>query len=145
MEYLKIPLDVSGLFEAGDGMIARCGEKESIDKYIELLLTTTPGEHSFDRNFGCRIWEMDFVNIESRERWEITFRKHIADAVARYEKRLAGIDVALTARDVVQQDVSAKVFSVRRRVDVTILGTMVSTGERCAFGYVLYLGPLPKK
>lgn len=31
---------------------------------------------------------------------------------------------------------------IRKRVDITVLATLNSTGAPCGFGYKLYMGPL---
>jgi phage baseplate assembly protein W len=142
MEYVKIPLNFSRFFEGAGHLFDRCSEKESIDQHLELLLTTMPGEHRFDENYGCRIWELDFERIESGGKWEAKFRGYILDAVTTYERRVKDVEVRMSVRDWIREDALTRNQSVRKRVDVSILGTLVSTGEKCGFGYSLYLGPL---
>lgn len=119
-----------------------CSQIESIDSYLELLITTCPGEHKFDKNFGCRIWDMDFENVVSRKEWVDQFKAHVQDSVERYEKRLANITVYVDVMEVTQEDRLAKTTSIKKKVAVKITGTEVTTNMSCAFKYALYLGPL---
>lgn len=48
--YYKLPLDFSSVFIEDEKKMQTCNEVDSIDQYIELLLTTCPGEHKFNNN-----------------------------------------------------------------------------------------------
>lgn len=145
MEYLKIPMNFCNFFEAGQNAFERCTEKESIYKHIEILLMTTPGEHRFDSGYGCRIRELDFAHIESNEKWEIILHHHIMEAVTKYEKRLTDINIVLNVYDRTREDALFGAATARKYVEINIIGSIVSTGEKCRFEYMLYLGPLSKE
>jgi phage baseplate assembly protein W len=142
--HYKLPLDISRIFSEGGGYLEQCTELESIDRHIALLLVTHQGEHGFSQQYGTRLWEMDFENIASRAEWEEKFIGYIRSAVTSHEKRLRNVEVSIDVRDTVREDVETKGFSVRKRVDVITLGTVVSTGKRKGFKHVIYLGPLSR-
>jgi len=140
-KYYKLPIKFDSIFEDGDGMSV-CNEKESIDQNLELLITTCPGEHRFDKNFGCGIWYMDFERIVSRSRWEEQFITYITNAVRTYETRLKNISVNLDVREVTREDFALQTTAVKKKVMVYINGNLISNDEYCGFYYSLYLGPL---
>jgi len=72
--------------------LASCTEIESIDQFIEMLIDTAPGEHAFDKEFGCEIFYLDFESIISHTRWEGQFSDYITQAITRYEKRLTNVN-----------------------------------------------------
>ena len=81
----------------------RCSEKESIDYFLEVLLTTCPGEHRFDKKFGTAIWEMDFERIVSLSEWKNRFITYLSEAVSRYEKRITNVIYDVQVSDVVRE------------------------------------------
>lgn len=141
-EYYKTPLDFSAVFTGGALSIPTCTEVESIDRYIELLLSTYPGEHRFNRNWGCRIWEMDFVNVSSRKQWEDDFKGFIKEAITRFEKRLKNVSIEIHIAEVSHRDSEVKTVAIKKRVTVYVGANLVSTGGKCGFRYIIYLGPL---
>lgn len=140
--YYKLPLDFSSAFMEDGSEMQRCNEIESIDQYIELLLTTCPGEHKFDKQFGCRIWEMDFENVISRKEWESSFVTYISEAIRTFEKRLKDLNVNISVNDVVRKDHGLQTTAIKKEVIVMVESRLVSNNEPCTFRYALYLGPL---
>ena len=140
--YYKLPIKFDSVFdEDGKGMEI-CSEINSIDQYIELLLTSCPGEHKFDKNFGCQIWDMDFERVVSRKKWIDDFTAHILKAVSTFEKRLKDIKVSISIRDVTREDYTLQTIAIKKEVIVHIDSRLVSNNEFCKFKYALYLGPL---
>lgn len=139
--YYKLPLRLDRFFEENGGQLEQCSELESIDQHIELLLTTCPGEHRFDPKYGCRIWELDFERIVSIEQWKELFTGYVMQAITTYEKRISEITLSVNLQEVVREEVLDNRM-IRKRVDITVLATLNSTGAPCGFGYKLYMGPL---
>lgn len=140
--YYKLPLNFGRFFEENGGRLEKCTEVESIDQHIELLLTTCPGEHRFDPDFGCRIWELDFQVIASFKKWNDLFGQYVTEAIARYETRLADLAVDIQLREIVKEERANSSIAVRKRADIYVKARLVSTGEPVRLGYTLYLGPL---
>lgn len=141
MEYVKFPINAEQLI-SGDYNSISCSELESIDQYIDLIITTCPGEHKFDKNFGCRIWDMDFERVVSRKKWEEDFSTYIKEGVENFEPRLNNITVTLNIMEVTREDQVMKTTAIKKRVTVLIRGRLLSSGEYCVFKYNLFLGPL---
>ncbi len=130
------------IFEEEGKPMAVCSELQSIDQHIELLLTTCPGEHKFNKEFGCGIWDMDFERVVSRSKWETAFVGHIDRAVRRFEPRLSSISVSISVDDIAKRDYTLQTTAIKKEVIVTVQAQLSSTGEKCGFQYALYLGPL---
>lgn len=141
-QYYKLPIRFGSIFETNGGTMPTCTEIESIDQHIELLLTTCPGEHKFNKAFGCRIWDMDFERVVSRQKWEDDFTTNINEAILLFEKRLRDVAVNIDIRDIARLDHTLQTTAIKKEVLVYIHGYLVSTNEPCKFHYALYLGPL---
>lgn len=78
-KFCKLPLDFGALLseDVENSRLVSCSEIESIDQFIELLISTAPGEHAFDKEFGCEIFFLDFESIVSHTRWEGQFSEYI--------------------------------------------------------------------
>lgn len=140
--YYKLPIKFDSVFDEDARGMENCSEIASIDQYIELLLTSCPGEHRFNKNFGCQIWDMDFERVVSRQKWIDDFTLHIFNAVSRFEKRLKDISVNISIRDVKREDYTLQTTAIKKEVIVFIDSRLVSNNEPCKFKYALYLGPL---
>jgi len=141
-QYYKLPLKLDSILNEDGEEMATCSELESIDQHIELIITTCPGEHKFNKNFGCRIWDMDFERVVSRKKWEEDFTTYILEAVESFEQRLKDINVFIDIREVTREDLVTKTTAIKKKVVVYIQGVLVSTNQPCSFRYKLYLGPL---
>lgn len=140
--YYKLPIKFDSVFEEDGKLMATCNEISSIDQYIELLLTTCPGEHKFNKKFGCRIWDMDFERVVSRKNWINDFTAYVKEAVSNFEKRLKDVSVSIDVRDVAREDYTLQTTAIKKEVMVYIEARLVSDNEPCKFRYALYLGPL---
>lgn len=140
-KYYKLPLRLGALLKGEIQQLERCTEAESIDQHIKLLLTTCPGEHHFDENYGCRVWELDFGRVESAEKWKALLISYVVEAVNSYEPRLTDVFVNVELCEVTVDEVMGN-QSIRRRADIIVGGVLKSEGMSCRFGYKLYLGPL---
>ena len=58
----------------------------SISQYIELIIFTRYGEHRYNPEFGCEIWDMDFELIRSESIWEEKLRQSLITSIVNFEK-----------------------------------------------------------
>ena len=123
-KFCKLPLDFEALLseDVENSRLASCSEIESIDQFIELLISTAPGEHAFDKEFGCEIFFLDFESIVSHTRWEGQFSEYITKAITRHEKRLTGVNVRVIIDDTTRQDNVFDAPAVKKRVQVYVYG-----------------------
>lgn len=136
-----MPLLFPRLFASGKDL-SRCDENESIDRNLELILTTCPGEHKYDPGFGCDIWDLDFENVVSVQRWEGEFVRCISAAIQKYEPRISRVDPSVHFLDIKNQHEFSGIVSIRKRADIRIDAVITGSGKKCCFYYSLYLGPL---
>lgn len=142
MDFYKLPLDLTRVFEDDVRNLAKCGEKESIDANLELIITTCPGEHKYDPNFGCEIWNLDFERVVSKSLWEDRFLRFITEAIKKYEPRIYDIQPSVRFLDARREDVLSGATSIRKKADIRIDAKLLRSGVKCCFYYSLYLGPL---
>ncbi|MDR2978856.1 MAG: GPW/gp25 family protein [Bacteroidales bacterium] len=140
----SLPLDMSRLFSESEGNLEQCSEPESIDRYLAAILSTHRGEHSFNSEFGTGLWEMDFENVVSESVWVERFTEYVKKGIQENEKRLKDVEIKIVVRDMVREDTSVRNLSIRKRVDVFIRGTVISTGKQIDFKHILYVGPLSR-
>jgi phage baseplate assembly protein W len=140
--FFKLPIRFNTVTEGSVAEITMCSEKESIDQHIELILTTCPGEHKFNKNFGCRIWDMDFERVVSRKKWEEDFTACILQAMQDFEPRLKDVKVSIHIMEVTRDDIAMKTTAIKKKVMVYVTGVLVSSNEPCGFKHALFLGPL---
>lgn len=57
---------------------------------------------------------------------------------------ISDITLSVNLQEVVREEVLDNRM-IRKRVDITVLATLNSTGAPCGFGYKLYMGPLIKR
>lgn len=143
--FYKLPIRFNSVFEGTGEEMPMCSEIESIDQHIELLITTYPGEHKFNKNFGCMIWEMDFERIVSRQKWEEDFTTFVLKAVREFEPRLKDPTASIQVTEVTREDLITKTAAIKKKVSILVNAFLVSTNERCGFEYTLFLGPLSKE
>ena len=121
-KFCKLPLDFGALLseDVENSRLASCTEIESIDQFIEMLIDTAPGEHAFDKEFGCEIFYLDFESIISHTRWEGQFSDYITQAITRYEKRLTNVNVRVIIDDTTRQDNVFEASTIKKRVQVYV-------------------------
>ncbi|MDR1222170.1 MAG: GPW/gp25 family protein [Tannerella sp.] len=142
MEYYRLPLLLSRLFESDAKDLPGCTEEESIDHNLELIITTCPGEHKYDYGYGCRIWDLDFESVVSVQKWEGEFVRYIAEAIGKYEPRICNVNPRVSFLDIKNEHEFSGEVSIRKRVDIKVDSIIASTKKKCCFYYSLYLGPL---
>ena len=125
-KFCKLPLDFGALLseDVENSRLVSCSEIESIDQFIELLISTAPGEHAFDKEFGCEIFYLDFESIISHTRWEGQFSDYITQAITRYEKRLTNVNVRVIIDDTTRQDNVFEASTIKKRVQVYVYGNL---------------------
>lgn len=139
MNYYKLPIKFDSILEKRD--LNFCDIKESIANHIHLINTSYFGECTFDYNFGCSIWEVDFDNLKSRDKLRSLIAKSLTESLNRFEKRLSNISVEVNIR---QEEVSNSKAAnhVKKRVTIKIHGKIIKTNENFSYADFFYIGPL---
>ena len=83
----------------------------------------------------------ELESIDQHIEWKELFTGYVMQAISTYEKRISDITLSVNLQEVVREEVLDNRM-IRKRVDITVLATLNSTGAPCGFGYKLYMGPL---
>lgn len=118
------------------------GSGRSISQHIELIIFTRYGEHRYNSNFGCEIWDLDFELVVSERIWEEKFRQSLLRSVTTYEARLYQVTVDVSMSEVEQFFFGRNVSEIKKKVEISVNGIIQATGERYAFNTSLFLSPL---
>lgn len=140
MGYYKIPLQLNAVTEGRE--LPACDLETSIQKSLELIITTKFGEHRSDPTFGCEIWDLDFELIVSARLWEEKLRQSLLKSITSHEHRLTNIEINATISDIEKFNVLKQFTEIKKRVDIHITGQMKKTGEMFVFHTALFLSPL---
>jgi hypothetical protein len=137
--YYTLPLETGKMLSGN--MHESCTINQSIAHYIHLINTSYFGECSFDENFGCAIWLVDFDNLKSSNRLKSFIVKSLEDSLERIETRLSNIRVEVKVK---QEELieATEANRIKKKIDIHITARIKKTNE--AFSYVEYffLGPL---
>lgn len=114
----------------------------SISQYIELIIFTRYGEHRYNPEFGCEIWDMDFELIVSETIWEEKLRQSLLRSIKKFEKRIYDVDVEVTISEINKFYPLRNVSEIKKKVELEIRGKVSKTGEKYKFKTSLFLSPL---
>ena len=115
---------------------------KSISNHIELIIFTRFGEHRFNNDFGCEIWDLDFELIVSESIWEEKFRKSLLKSITDYEFRIYNTAVEVRITEVENVYPLRKITEIKKKVDISVRALIKTTGEKYFFNTALFLSPL---
>ena len=139
LEFYSLPLVVDRIMRKQEH--AKCSLQQSIIQHLHLILITAFGEFPADEGFGCGIWDHDFDNVTSAHKLKEFIRQSLLQSVQEHEKRLTNTRVEILLR---QEEVPEGLggFRVKKKIDVSIAGTLQSTNERFSYRDSFFVGPL---
>lgn len=118
----------------------KCSLEQSIKQNLHLLLTTAYGEFPAEDGYGCSIWDNDFDNLTSPHKTKEHIRQSLVQSIKEYEKRLGNVRVELLIRQEELPDGNGA--RVKKRIEITITGTIQLTNERFGYKDSFFIGPL---
>ena len=118
----------------------KCSLQQSVMQNLHLLLTTAFGEFPCEESFGCAIWDDDFDNLTSPHKMKELIRQSLLQSIKEHEKRLVNVRVELLIRQEELPDMNG--VRVKKRIDVTITGTIHLTNERFGYKDSFFIGQL---
>ena len=131
-EYYNLPLRLDLLMRApvqrlssAQARQVSCSLDESIRNNVYLLITTQFAEARYDPEFGCSIWDDDFISTQDPAdiRWTDHVQRSIRDGIRRYENRLERVQVEVN----VQRDGGD---DAHKRLTVTITAQIRQSNQR---------------
>jgi phage baseplate assembly protein W len=135
--FYALPLDLELVIQRKQH--GRCGLRESIAQHVYLILTTSFQESRFAENYGCSIWEQDFEPMTTIK-WKDTIVESITESLQSFEHRLSNLNVRVEVDEL--EIVNQEYRRIKRRIAVTVKGTISKTNEPFNFLEYLYLSPL---
>lgn len=139
----KKPFSFKNVLKGGDLETTTVGY--SISQHIELIIFTHFGEHRFNKQFGCAIWEYDFELITSHWKWEEKFKTSLLNAVKLAESRISHIAIQIDLAEAEMIIFNADANHIKKKLTVNIDALINDTGENYHFNTELFLGPLSSK
>jgi len=136
----KKPLRLNRILSNKD--LDAAGLGKSISQNIELMIFTRFGEHRFDREYGCEIWDLDFELIVSETMWEERFKRSLLRSVVRNEPRLYDIEVKIEMNEVENTFSAMNYKEIKKKVGISLRGKIGITGESYYFNTAIFLSPL---
>lgn len=115
---------------------------KSISNHIELIIFTRYGEHRYQDDFGCEIWDLDFELIVSESIWEEKFRKSLLKSITDYEFRIYDTAVEVHITEVENVYPLRNITEIKKKVDISVRARIKTTGEKYFFNTALFLSPL---
>lgn len=116
-----------------------CSLEESIAQNLHLLVSTYHGESAFAEDYGCSIWDEEF-KTQLDIKWKDEVRRSVMNAIEKFELRLALSDVKVELSDHESRQQTG--LRLRRKLIITISGTIRKTNEKFNFKKVLFISPL---
>ena len=138
--FLNKPFRFNSIFSGADLQATDLGK--SISNHIELIIFTRYGEHRYQRDFGCEIWDLDFELIVSESIWEEKFRKSLLKSITDYEFRIYNTEVEVRITEVENVYPLRKITEIKKKVDISVRSLIKNTGEKYFFNTALFLSPL---
>src|SRR5687768_16859655 len=124
--FYKKPFDLRRLY--ANQPLETCDAGISISQHIELIIFSRFGEHRFNPDFGCEIWELDFELIANEAMWEEKMAQSIKRGMREQEKRLTGVDAFLKVEDVEKVFPLRRITEIKKKAEVTVTGKLADTG-----------------
>jgi len=141
MEYFRLPLRLDELIHRKD--LARCSHiNQSIEQFVHILLSTEKGEYFVDPIFGSGLWNHDFENIESVNKWKEQTRKELTELIEKYEPRLMNVAVeAQISEGTPSKGRKDKTKQIKRLVVVRVSGRITVNNESFQQEIRMFVGP----
>ena len=120
-----------------------CELKEAIAGFVHLILKTHLTEYRYDYDFGCYVWNQDFENIQSMSRWEHELETQMKSSILLYEKRLDNILIKIKIEEPKEFSRESNIPNrLKRRINITVSGTIERTRELFQHNEFIYFSPL---
>ncbi|MBS7566722.1 GPW/gp25 family protein [Mucilaginibacter sp. Bleaf8] len=136
----KKPFRLGSVFKGQDLETQDIGT--SISEYIELIIFTRFGEHRYQPDFGCEIWDLDFELIISESIWEEKLRQSLLRSITKYEQRIYDVHIDVHISEINKFYPLRNVTEIKKQVEIVVRAKVHKTGENYRFSIALFLSPL---
>jgi phage baseplate assembly protein W len=115
-------------------------EQESIARHIRLVLSTKFGECHYDEEYGCGIWKQDYQTPTNVAVWRHELERSLTESLRRNEPRLSDLRVNISLAE--EKLALGSGGTIRKRLDIEISGTLVTTSELFSVKEKIYISPV---
>jgi phage baseplate assembly protein W len=137
-----MPFNAASLFGEDGGAAETCSQATSIAQHLMLLITTQPGEHRYDQQYGNAVWQFDFDNSANQVLWEETFVNSLLQQIARYEPRIVHPAIKVHTAVVEHTYKTRRYSEIKKKATVAIQAVLADSGETFHFATEIFLSPM---
>jgi phage baseplate assembly protein W len=123
--------------------LTTCDMNRSIAQNLHLILTSQYGSYSFDKDFGCAIWDLEYENVVINQVFKDALTHTLVKCIEKYEPRLSNIDVVLDFKveELPARSGKFEKKRVKRKFEIKVSGELILTKEMFNFSHKVYLSP----
>lgn len=136
-QYYSVPFSFADLLGRKPREVYSCTLQESIQQNISLIIGTKLQECRYDFEYGCAVWEADFVVPSNINIWKEEIKATLETAILRYEERIDAIR-QFTLKVEGDKQMGRRNHQV---VQFYIQGSIKGTGQQFQFSDNLYFSP----
>ena len=139
--FYSIPLRCEELTGKRRNPLLKTGD--ALRQHIHLLLRTHYHECRYDPAYGCYVWDKDYDNIQSINRWKDELEGLVRQTLTDYEKRISSVAVSVSVEELPTVDPKTQqVNRYSKRITIALEGTVLKTNQRIAHREYMFFSPL---
>lgn len=117
--------------------------EDALRQHIHLLLRTHYHECRYDPAYGCYVWDKDYDNIQSINRWKDELEGLVRQTLTDYEKRISSVAVSVAVEELLIVDPKSQQLSrYSKRITIALEGTVLKTNQRIVHREYMFFSPL---
>jgi phage baseplate assembly protein W len=132
--YLKIPLTLTRSNHEDDFAFAMIPVEVAIQEFIDILVSTRPGECGHNTDFGYSLWSNEFEPILNVMEWQPIFMEQIKELLEKYEHRITSVQVwepeITSIRKADENNIQLYKTDKNYKITIRLDYTIKQTGER---------------
>ena len=137
-DFYSIPMSFEQLLKQEQKKL-RSPLRDSLKQHISLIITTRLGNCRFEPDFGCRIWDVDFVVPSNLNSLKEEIKVSLEDAIKKHEQR---IDKILAFKITVDQVGPTLMGRIQQKLEIDLEFTIKGTNEKVHMKKILYFSPV---
>ncbi len=135
--FYSIPIHVKDILSKQRREQYTCSLDTSIGQNINLIISTKFQEFRFDPDYGCSVWEVDFVVPSNINLWKEEIKAALEKAILQYDKRIEQIrEFSIT----VEEDPRHRKRN-NQILHIRIQGSVKGTSEEFEYRDTLFFSP----
>jgi phage baseplate assembly protein W len=112
---------------------------QSLQQHISLIITTRLGDCRFEPDFGCKIWDVDFVVPSNLNSWKEEIKAALQEAIQKHERRIEQIQMFNIQ---VAQAGTTDISRIQQRLEIELRCALKGTHDTFSYTETLYFSPV---